>query len=73
MRPLCTPSTHELGCLFSPNITPNELLLVPVVKELSDVFEKVFGLPPKREIEFNMELEKNARHITLSLRPMTPK
>jgi len=70
LHSLCTPSSHELGHLFSLNITPNELSLVPVVKEFSNVFEEVFGLPPKREIEFKIELEKDVRTIALSLRPI---
>jgi len=67
------PTSHELGRLFSLTTTPNELSLVPVVKGFSDVFEEVFGLPPKREIELKIELEKDVTSISLFLRPMASK
>jgi len=63
------PTSHELGHF----ITLNELSLVPIVKEFPYVFEDVFGFLPKREIEFEIELEKEARPVSLSLRPMAPK
>jgi len=43
---------------------------VPIVKEFLDIFKEVFGLPPEREIEFRIELEKDAKPIALPLRPM---
>ena len=46
---------------------------MPVVREYPDVFEEVSGLPPVREIEFKIELEKDARPIALPLRPMAPR
>jgi len=44
--------------------------LVPVVKEFRDIFDDVSDLPPQREIEFRIELEKDFRPIALPLRPM---
>jgi len=46
---------------------------VPIVKEFLDIFEEVSDLPPKKEIEFRIELEKDPRHIALPLRPMAPR
>jgi len=43
------------------------------VKDYSDVFEEVFGLLPRREIKFNIDLEKDARLIATPLRHMAPK
>ena len=38
---------------------------IPVVKEFPDVFpEEIPGLPPKREIDFVIELEPSARPIS---------
>jgi len=47
--------------------------LVPIVQEFPDIFQEVSGLPPKMEIEFKIELEKDARPIALPLRPMAPR
>jgi len=46
---------------------------VPVVREYLAIFEEVSGLPPVREIDFKIELEKDARPIALLLRPMAPR
>jgi len=76
-RDLCVhytpPTSSELGQLFYLNVSLNEPLLVPVVREYPDIFEEVSGLPPVREIEFKIELEKDARPIALPLRPMAPR
>jgi len=37
------------------------------------MFKEVFGLPPKREIEFKIELEEDAWPIALPLRLMAPR
>ena len=44
-----------------------------MVKEFSDVFpEEIPRLPPKREIDFDMELEPRARYISNPPYRMTP-
>lgn len=49
------------------------LAVVPIVREYPDVFEEVTGLPPHREIEFYIDLVKDAKPVVLTLRQMTPK
>ena len=46
---------------------------IPVVKEFPDVFsEEIPGLPPKRETDFEIELEPGARPISKSPYRMAP-
>jgi len=46
---------------------------IPVVKEFSDVFPaEIPGLPPKKEIDFEIELEPSARPISKPLYRMAP-
>lgn len=59
--------------LYSMDLSKDELVEVPIVEEYPDVFEEVVGLPPQREIEFRIDLVKDAKPIVLSLRWMTPK
>ena len=55
------------------DIPHDELSDVPVVGQYSDVFEEVTGLPPHREIEFRIDLVKDARPIVMPLRHMAPR
>ena len=46
---------------------------IPVVKEYPDVFpEEILGLPPKREIDFEIEIEPSARPISKPPYRMAP-
>ena len=55
------------------DIPHDELSDVPVVGQYPDVFEEVTGLPPHREIEFCIDLVKDARYIVMPLRRMAPR
>ena len=44
-----------------------------MVGQYPDVFEEVTGLPPHREIEFRIDLVKDARPIVMPLRRMAPR
>lgn len=46
---------------------------IPKVKDIPDVFVEVFGLPLRREIEFRIDLKKDARLVVMPLRHMAPK
>ena len=59
--------------LNSLNIPHSELLGLPVVVQYPDVFEEVTGLPPHQEIEFRIDLVKDARPIVMPLRRMAPR
>ena len=56
--------------LNSLDIPQDELSDVPVVGQYPDVFKEVTGLPPHREIEFRIDLVKDARPIMMPLRRM---
>ena len=62
-----------LSYLYSLDVSHDELFSVPVVSEFCDVFEEVSGLPPHREIEFRIDLEKDAKAVVLPLRRMAPR
>ena len=55
------------------DIPQDELSDVPVVGQYPDVFEEVTGLPPHWEIEFRIDLVKDARPIVMPLRRMAPR
>ena len=59
--------------LNSLDILHDELSDVPVAGQYPDVFEEVTGLPPHREIEFRIDLVKDARPIVMQLRRMAPR
>ena len=59
--------------LNSLDIPHSELSGLPVVGHYPDVFEEVTGLPPHREIEFRIDLVKDARPIVMPLRRMAPR
>lgn len=44
-----------LSYLYSLDVSHDELSSIPIVNEVCDVFEEVFGLPPHREIEFRID------------------
>lgn len=46
---------------------------IPVVREFSDVFEEVKSLPPRREIEFQIDLLPNAYPVVHASRRMAPR
>ena len=54
------------------DISHDELSDVLVVGQYPDIFEEVTGLPPHREIEFRIDLVKDARPIVMPLRRMAP-
>ena len=39
---------------------------IPLVREFPEVFEEVSGLPPKREVEFSIDLVPGTRHISIT-------
>ena len=39
---------------------------IPLVREFSEVFEKVFGLPPEREVEFSIDLVPGTGPISIA-------
>lgn len=45
---------------------------IPVASEFEDVFQDVPGLPPQREIEFAIEIEKDTMPITRATYRMAP-
>lgn len=54
-----------LSYLHSWDVSHEELSFVPVVCEFCDVFEEIFGLPPRCEIEFWIDLEKDTKAVVL--------
>ena len=70
----CNPmNSVMLSCLESLNASVENLQSVSVVREYSDVFEEVKGLPPKREIDFRIYLVDNAKPVALPVRHMAPR
>ena len=70
----CDPKgSVMLGYLESLNTSIDDLQSVRVVREYADVFEKVKGLPPKREIDFHIYLVDNAKPVALPVRHMAPR
>ena len=68
-KPLTTGILNHLETKSS------DLLLnqIPIVNSFEDVFEKITQLPPKREIEFSIDLEPGARPISVTPYRMAPK
>lgn len=62
-----------LSFLYSLDSSSSELDSVPVVRDFSDVFEEVNGLPPKREIDFRIYLTDNDKPVAFSPRHITPR
>ena len=67
----CNPmNSVMLSCLELFDASIENLQSVRVVREYSDVFEEVEGLPPKREINFRICLVDNAKPVALPVRHM---
>ena len=61
----CNPmESVMLSYLESLDTSVEGLRTVRVVREYSDVFEEVKGLPPEREIDFRIYLVNNAKPVT---------
>ena len=59
--------------LNSLDIPHDELSDVPIAGEYPYIFGEVSGLLPHREIEFQIDLVKDARPIVMPLRRMAPR
>ena len=59
-----------LSYLESLDASNDDLKSVRVVREYSDVFDEVQGLPPRREIDFRIYLVDNAKPVALPVRHM---
>lgn len=59
--------------MYSLDLSQDELTSIPIAKDFPDVFTEVFGLPLRQEIEFRIDLEKDARPVVVPLRHMAPK
>ena len=69
----CNPmNSVMLSYLESLDASVEYLQSMRVVREYSDVFEEVKGLPPKREIDFRIYLVNNAKPVALPFRHMAP-
>ena len=70
----CNPmDSVMLSYLESLDASVESLRSVGVVREYSDVFEEVKGLPPRREIDFRIYLVDNAKPVSLPVRHMAPR
>ena len=71
----CTsPSDTVLtSFLATLEVTLKELQEVRVVREISDVFEEIPGPPPKREVEFRINLAPGTYPIAKSFYRLAPK
>ena len=70
----CNPmNSVMLSYLESPDASIENLQSVRVVREYSDVFKEVKGLPLKREIDFRIYLIDNAKPVDLPVRHMAPR
>ena len=70
----CNPmNSVMLSYLQSLDASIENLQSVRVVREYSDVFEEVKGLPLKREIDFRIYLIDNAKPVALPVRHMDPR
>ena len=59
--------------LYSLDIPKDELSAVPIASEYPYIFKEVTGLPPHREIEFRIDLVKDARPVCMSLWCIAPR
>ena len=79
----CHGRTLEISCdpqgsvmlsfLESLDASIDDLQSVPVVRDYSDVFDEVRGLPPRRKINFRIYLVDNAKPVALPVRHMAPR
>ncbi|MDV3140055.1 MAG: hypothetical protein Q8765_02550 [Sweet potato little leaf phytoplasma] len=69
------PTPEGFICLFSVEVEKEEKKLeeIPVVREFQEVFpEEVPGLPPKREVEFGIDLIPGTGPISIAPYRMAP-
>ena len=70
----CNPiNSVILSYLESLDASIENLQSVEVVREFSDVFDEIRGLPPRREIDFRIYLVDNAKPVALPVRHMAPR
>jgi len=70
----CNPmESVMLSYLESLDTSVESLRSVRVVREYSDVFEEVKGLPPEREIDFRIYLVDNAKPVSWPVCHMAPR
>ena len=69
-----TPSDSVLtSLLYTLEVPEVPLEEVPVVKEFADVFAEIKGLPPRRVVEFRIDLVPRAAPIAKAAYRMAPK
>lgn len=64
---------HLSNLLHGIEAFPKGVESIEVVGDFSDVFEEVKGLPPHREIEFQIDLVPGAIHVVQPSRRMAPR
>ena len=70
----CNPiKSVIISYLESLDASIEDLQSVRVVREYSNVYEEVKGLPPKWEIDFRIYLVDNAKPVALPVRHMAPR
>lgn len=62
-----------LSYLYSLDVSHDKISFIPVVYGFCNVFVDVSSLPPHWEIEFHIDLEKDAKAVVLPSRQMTPR
>ena len=70
------PNCGELvmsSFLYSVEIPKKDIPDVEVVREFEDVFQEIPGLPPKREVEFRIDLVPGSAPISKAAYRMAPK
>lgn len=70
----CEPNIFMMETyLYALNLSLDKMIYIPIVKEFLYVFGEVSGLPPKGEIEFQIDFKKDTRPIVFPPRNITPK
>ena len=59
--------------LFSVEIPQQDISTVPVAKEFADVFQDIPGLPPRREVEFRIDLIPGSSPVSKAAYRLAPK
>jgi hypothetical protein len=59
--------------LYSVEIPARDLNEVPVVREYADVFRDIPGLPPRREVEFRIDLIPGSSPVSKAAYRLAPK
>lgn len=57
-------STDTCGMLYSMESIEEEVAKVPIVRDFTNVFESIKGLPPRRVIEFRIDLIPSASPVS---------